>query len=72
MKRLIDLIARLFRPADDPCPRCSGDHDRIDRREPCPVEQSEELLAYIGETLDIIVGHADTTGHPERNWAARR
>lgn len=19
----------------DPCPRCGGDHDRIDRREPC-------------------------------------
>ncbi len=24
---------------DDPCPRCGGDHDRIDRREPCPDEQ---------------------------------
>jgi hypothetical protein len=23
-------------PDDDPCPRCGGDHDRIDRREPCP------------------------------------
>lgn len=22
---------------DDPCPRCGGDHDRIDRREPCPT-----------------------------------
>jgi len=21
----------------DSCPRCAGDHDRIDRREPCPT-----------------------------------
>jgi hypothetical protein len=21
----------------DPCPRCGGDHDRIDAREPCPT-----------------------------------
>jgi hypothetical protein len=25
------------REEDDPCPRCGGDHDRIDRREPCPT-----------------------------------
>jgi hypothetical protein len=23
--------------AADPCPRCDGDHDRIDKREPCPT-----------------------------------
>lgn len=22
---------------EDPCPRCGGEHDRIDRREPCPT-----------------------------------
>jgi hypothetical protein len=25
-------------PARDLCPRCGGDHDRIDRRDPCPGE----------------------------------
>jgi hypothetical protein len=25
----------------DPCPRCGGDHDRIDKREPCPPLHSE-------------------------------
>jgi hypothetical protein len=27
---------------DDPCPRCGGDHDRIDRREPCPEPEPTE------------------------------
>jgi hypothetical protein len=29
-------------PDDDPCPRCGGDHDRIDRREPCPEPEPTE------------------------------
>lgn len=41
------LLARVRRAAypevklddDDPCPRCGGDHDRIDSRDPCPVEE---------------------------------
>jgi hypothetical protein len=31
------LAARLP-DADDPCPRCGGDHDRIDSREPCELD----------------------------------
>lgn len=27
---------------EDPCPRCGGAHDRIDRREPCPVLEGSE------------------------------
>jgi len=27
---------------DDPCPRCGGDHDRIDRREPCPPSETRK------------------------------
>jgi hypothetical protein len=32
----VALRAHPLLPAD-PCPRCGGDHDRIDRREPCPT-----------------------------------
>jgi hypothetical protein len=45
---LTDKHRTVIEPADtagrfelveicDPCPRCGGDHDRIDRREPCHV-----------------------------------
>jgi hypothetical protein len=27
---------------DDPCPRCGGDHDRLDRREPCPMVEARD------------------------------
>lgn len=31
-------FGRVEVPARDLCPRCGGDHDRIDRRDPCPGE----------------------------------
>jgi hypothetical protein len=37
-------------PPADPCPRCGGDHDRIDRREPCPqppADPADAVLEYM-------------------------
>ena len=34
-------------PVSDPCPRCGGDHDRIDRRDPCPVTDTDMTAAEL-------------------------
>jgi len=31
----VEIVDTKTMDEDDPCPRCGGDHDRIDSREPC-------------------------------------
>ena len=37
-----EAIIREEAQKPDPCPRCGGDHDRIDRREPCPMVEAQD------------------------------
>jgi hypothetical protein len=42
----------------DLCPRCGGDHDRIDRREPCLVIALENEVGIPVDTLGVVVESA--------------
>jgi hypothetical protein len=38
----------------DTCPRCGGDHDRIDRREPCPTDDGPDTSTIRDEDLNYL------------------
>jgi hypothetical protein len=42
---------------DDPCPRCGGDHDRIDRREPCPPSEALKPCGCYVDDIDCPAEH---------------
>jgi hypothetical protein len=63
----------------DPCPRCGGDHDRIDRREPCEPRPLPARCTHRGdecirrrEALDLEQLQADGAQGAPDPWASVR